>query len=87
MEGIPGDYEVDPRGPVHHGEALLSLDADTSDLAFFAGVAPPPQLIAGLHRRVRTGGVLVGANLPNSRNPWMPEYRQHWPPVSGAGSA
>jgi hypothetical protein len=87
MAGIPEDYEVDHRGHVHHGEARLSRDADTSDLAFFAGVAPPPQLIEGLHRRVRTGSVLVGANLPNSRNPWTPECCHHRPSVSGAGSS
>jgi hypothetical protein len=76
MAGIPGDYAVDPRGPVPHGEALRSLDANPSDLAFLAGVAPPPQLSDGRPRRVRTGGVLGCANLYNSRNQCTPEGGQ-----------
>jgi predicted O-methyltransferase YrrM len=90
MEGIPADYEVDGRGHVHHGAALTvltGLDANASDFAFCDGFAPTPQLIDGLHRRVRTGGVLVCANLHNSRNQGTPECCQPWQPVSGAGPA
>lgn len=90
MEGIPTDFEVDDRGHVHHGDALTvrtGLDATASDLAFCEGVAPTPQLIAGLHRRVRTGGVLVWATLPNSRKQGTPECCQYWQAVSGAGLA
>jgi hypothetical protein len=77
MEGIPADYKMDGRGHVPHGDAL----------AFFAGVAPTPQRIDGLHRRVWIGSVLVGANLPNGRNQWTPECWQHGPPGRGARPA
>jgi hypothetical protein len=90
MAGIPGDYEVDSRGHVRHGAALTAftgLDANASDLALFAGGAPTPQRLEGLHRRVRIGGVLVCANLYNSRHPWAPECGQHWLPGSGAEPA
>jgi hypothetical protein len=88
MAGIPTDYEVDGRGHVHHGDALTALtgrDANASDCAFFDGFAPPR--IDSLHGRVRTGGVLVGATLHNSRNQWTPEWCQHWHPGSGAEPA
>jgi predicted O-methyltransferase YrrM len=87
---MEGDDTVDARGHVHPGDALTvltGLDANASDLAFFDGVAPPPSLIDGLHRRVRTGGVLVYANLYNSRNQCTPECCQHWSLGSGAGPA
>jgi len=90
MEGIPADYEVNDRGHVHHGDALTvltGLGANASDLAFCDGFAPTPQLIEGLHWRVRTGGVLVGANLHDSRHQCTPECGQPWPPVRGAGPA
>ncbi len=51
---------------VHHGNALTvlySLDTNVYDFAFFDGFAPTPQLVTGLHQRLRTGGVLVCANL------------------------
>ena len=54
------------RVQVHQGEAiavLASLDTNVYDLAFFDGFAPTPELINGLRERLRTGGMLVCANL------------------------
>jgi predicted O-methyltransferase YrrM len=60
------DHKMADRIQVHQGDALTvlnSLDSNVYDLAFFDGFAPNPQLIEGLRRRLRTGGVLVCANL------------------------
>ena len=90
MDSTSADYEVDDRGHGHHGDALTGLkgrDAHVSERAFFAGFVPPSSLIADLHGRVRSGGVLVGANRHTSRNQGTPECCQHWQPLSGAGPA
>ena len=60
------DHKVGDRIHVHQGDAITvldGLDINVYDLAFFDGFAPTPQLIEGLRRRLRTGGVLVCANL------------------------
>ncbi len=60
------DHKVGDRIHVHQGDAITvldSLDTNAYDLAFFDGFEPSPQLIEGLRRRLRTGGVLVCANL------------------------
>jgi predicted O-methyltransferase YrrM len=57
---------VGDRIHIHHGDAITVLDGlDTNayDLAFFDGFEPKSQLIEGLRCRLRTGGVLVCANL------------------------
>ena len=59
-------YKMSDRVHVHQGDALTvldSLDTNVYDLAFFDGFAPTSQLVTGLHQRLRTGGVLVCANL------------------------
>ena len=60
------DYKVADRVQVHHGDAITileKLDINAYELAFFDGFVPMPQLINGLRRRLRKGGVLVCANL------------------------
>ena len=60
------DYKMSNRVHVHHGDALTVLNglgSNVYDLAFFDGFAPTPQLVAGLHQRLRPGSVLVCANL------------------------
>ena len=60
------DYQMSNRVHIHHGDALTvldGLDPSAYDLAFFDGFAPTPQLVTGLYQRLRTGGVLVCANL------------------------
>ena len=60
------DHQVADRIEVHQGQALTMLDQlerDVYDLAFFDGFEPTLELVAGLRNRLRTGGLLVCANM------------------------
>ncbi len=63
-------HKVADRIHVHHGEAVTVLDGldnNAYDLAFFDGFEPTRQLVNGLDRRLRIGGILVCANLTLGR--------------------
>ncbi len=59
-------YGVADRVTAHCGDAddvLPTLESGGYDLAFFDGFAPTASILTALHRLLRSGGVLVCANL------------------------